>query len=65
METVAPEDDGSYLLWFAPTAPAGKDSNWIPTVAGKSWFPMVRLYGPLEPWFDGSWRLPEITELTE
>lgn len=35
------------------------------TVPGKSWFPMFRLYGPLEPWFDGSWRLPELDRVTE
>lgn len=55
------EDDGSYVLWFAPTAPAGKESNWIPTLPGKSWWPLLRIYGPLESWFDYTWRLPEIT----
>ncbi len=60
--SVKAEDDGSYVLWFSPTAPEGKESNWIPTIPGKSWFPMLRLYGPLEPWFDGSWRIPEITK---
>lgn len=60
--TVQAEADGSYVLWFGPTAPAGRESNWIPTIPGKSWFPMLRLYGPLEPWFDGSWRLPEIVK---
>ncbi len=34
----------------------GQETNWIQTVPGKSWFGMLRLYGPLEPWFDGSWR---------
>jgi len=60
--TVQPEEDGSFVLWFSPEAPAGKESNWIQTAPGKSWFPMLRLYGPLEPWFDGSWALPEITQ---
>ena len=54
------EEDGSYVLWFSPTAPEGKESNWIPTLPGKSWWPLLRLYGPLEPWFDMTWRLPEI-----
>jgi hypothetical protein len=53
------ESDGSYVLWFAPEAPEGKKSNWIPTLPGKSWWPLLRLYGPLEPWFDMTWRLPE------
>lgn len=59
--TVVAEEDGSHVLWFSPTAPEGKESNWIPTIPGKSWFPMVRLYGPLEPWFEKTWQLPEIT----
>jgi len=60
--TVQAEDDGSHVLWFSPTAPEGKASNWIPTIPGKSWFPMLRLYGPLEPWFDKSWQLPELVK---
>lgn len=59
------EDDGSYLLWFAPTAPKGKESNWIPTLPGRSWWPLLRLYGPLEPWFDMTWQLPEIIRTKE
>ena len=42
-----------------PTAPEGKESNWIETLPGKSWFPILRLYGPLEPWFDQTWKLNE------
>jgi hypothetical protein len=59
-EALQPEDDGSHVLWFAPVAPEGKESNWIPTLPGKSWWPLLRLYGPLEPWFNMTWRLPEI-----
>ncbi|WP_308797635.1 DUF1254 domain-containing protein [Agromyces silvae] len=58
--SLVPEPDGSHVLWFGPSAPAGRETNWIETAPGKSWFPILRLYGPLEPWFDGSWRLPEI-----
>jgi hypothetical protein len=59
-DTLAAGPDGSYTVWFGPEAPAGHQSNWIQTVAGKSWFPMLRLYGPLEPWFDKSWQPGEI-----
>ncbi|MEV5068746.1 DUF1254 domain-containing protein [Microbacterium sp. LMI12-1-1.1] len=62
-EDIQAEDDGSHVLWFGPTAPAGKESNWIRTLPGKSWWPILRLYGPLEPWFDMTWRLPEITRV--
>lgn len=48
--------DGSVTLYFGPEAPQGKESNWIQTVPGKGWFALLRLYGPLEPWFDKSWR---------
>lgn len=57
-------EDGSYDLYFGPSAPEGKESNWVETIPGKSWFPIVRLYGPLEAWFDQTWRLDEF-ELIE
>jgi hypothetical protein len=52
--------DGSVDLYFAPKAPEGKESNWIQTVRGKGWYPILRLYGPLQPWFDKTWRPGEI-----
>ena len=48
--------DGSYDVYFGPEAPAGKESNWIQTVPGKGWNMLFRLYGPLDPWFDKTWR---------
>ncbi|MFD2247823.1 DUF1254 domain-containing protein [Pontibacter ruber] len=53
-------EDGSADVYFGPEAPAGKESNWIQTIPGKGWFAMLRLYGPLEPWFDKTWRPGEI-----
>lgn len=52
--------DGSVDVWFGPKAPAGMEKNWIQTIPGKGWFMILRLYGPLEPWFDKSWRPGEI-----
>ena len=52
--------DGSYDVYFAPEAPEGKEGNWLLTVPGKSWFTILRMYGPLEPWIDKSWRPGEI-----
>jgi hypothetical protein len=57
---VQANDDGSVTVWFGPEPPPGKTSNWVPTVPGKGWFTVLRLYGPLEPWFDKSWRPGEI-----
>lgn len=55
-DELAHNADGSVDLYFGPTAPQGLESNWIQTVAGKGWFLILRLYGPLEPWFDQSWQ---------
>jgi hypothetical protein len=52
--------DGSVDVWFGPTAPQGKESNWVQTIPGKGWFMILRLYGPLEPWFNQTWRPGEI-----
>ena len=52
--------DGSVDLYFGPKAPDGKEGNWVQTIPGKGWFMILRLYGPLEPWFDKTWRPGEI-----
>ena len=41
--------DGSVDIYFGPDMPNGQEKNWIKTVPGKGWFPIFRLYGPLEP----------------
>ena len=61
--TLQVNDDGSYDLYFGPTAPAGHGSNWVETIPGKAWFQLFRLYGPLQPWFDQTWRLNEFEPL--
>lgn len=48
--------DGSVTVWFAPKAPAGREGNWVQTMPGKGWNMLLRLYGPLEPWFNRSWK---------
>jgi hypothetical protein len=52
--------DGSVDVYFGPKAPTGKESNWVQTVPGKGWNTVLRLYGPLEPYFDKTWRPGEI-----
>jgi hypothetical protein len=52
--------DGSVDLYFGPTPPPGKKKNWIETVPGKGWFTILRLYGPLESWFDQTWQPGDI-----
>ena len=52
--------DGSVDVFFGPTAPSGKESNWISTTPS-GWFEvMFRLYGPEKPLFDKTWQLPDI-----
>ncbi len=53
---LAENADGTIDLYFGPEAPEGFESNWVQTVPGKGWFTLLRLYGPLEPWFDQTWR---------
>jgi hypothetical protein len=53
---VKPNDDGSYTMWFGPEAPKGHEGNWIQTMPDKSYNVILRLYGPLEPWFDKTWK---------
>ncbi|MEQ8667782.1 MAG: DUF1254 domain-containing protein [Pirellulales bacterium] len=52
--------DGSYDVYFGPTAPEGKEGNWLATLPNKSWFCILRMYGPLEPWINKTWRPGEI-----
>jgi hypothetical protein len=57
----APNADGSTTIYFSPKQPEGiADGNWIQTDPKKGWFPMLRLYSPLQPFFDKSWKLGEI-----
>jgi len=52
--------DTSVDVYFGPTPPPGKEANWVETVPGKGWWTVLRLYSPLEPWFDKTWRPGEI-----
>ena len=53
--------DGSTTIHFGPKRPQGvKEGNWIQTDPKKGWFIVLRLYSPLESFFDKSWRTGEI-----
>jgi len=41
----------------------GFEKNWIPTVPGRGWFTLFRLYAPTEAYFDKSWPLPPIVKV--
>ena len=50
------------ILYFGPSAPKGYEKNWLQTNPGKAWFAYFRLYGPLEPYLNRTWRLPDIEQ---
>ena len=52
--------DTSVDVYFGPPAPAGHEANWVQTIPGKGWNVLLRLYGPLQPWYDKTWRPGEI-----
>lgn len=52
--------DGGVTVWFGPEAPPGHEKNWVQTMPGKGYNAALRLYGPLEPWFDKTWRPGDI-----
>jgi hypothetical protein len=51
--------DGSIDIHFGPQPPGG-GANWIQTVADKGWFTLFRFYGPLQPFFDKTWKPGDI-----
>jgi hypothetical protein len=50
-------------MYFGPKAPAGKESNWVPTVEGRKFFLAFRFYGPKAAMFDKSWQLNDVEKL--
>jgi hypothetical protein len=53
--------DGSTDVWFGPNLPDGvPEANWAQTVPRKGWNMLFRLCGPLDPWFDKTWRVGEV-----
>ncbi|MDO9412292.1 MAG: DUF1254 domain-containing protein [Pseudolabrys sp.] len=47
---------GDVELYFGPTAPPGKEKQWIKTIPDQGWFVYFRIYGPEQAAFDGSWK---------
>ena len=38
--------DGSIDLYYGPTAPKGKEKNWVQTIPGQGWWVYLRFYAP-------------------
>jgi len=55
--------DGAVDIYIGAKPPADKESNWVQTVPGRGWFPFFRFYGPDQPLFDKTWKLPDIEKV--
>lgn len=55
--------DGSIDIYFAPEPPEGQEANGIQTLPGKSWFVILRMYGPRQEWLDGLHVPGEVTRV--
>lgn len=55
--------DGSVDIYFGPQAPAGKESNWVPTSPSGRFEVLFRFYGPEKPLFDKTWVLTDIEKV--
>jgi hypothetical protein len=64
MKDLEKNDDGSVDIYFGPTAPKGKEDNWLPTDPERRFFLLFRAYGPEPGIFDDSFELNDI-ELVE
>ena len=57
--------NGSTTVTFGPEKPDDTpEGNFIQTTEGKGWFLCLRLYSPLQPFFDKSWQPGEIEPVT-
>ena len=45
-----------YYIWF-------NENNWIKTKPGEGWFTLPRLYAPLKPILDKTWRWNDIERI--
>ena len=55
--------DGSIDIFLGPKAPAGKDSNWVPTDPARKFELMFRLYAPKKEFFEKAWVLPDVEQV--
>ena len=56
-------EDGSIDIYFGPKAPKGFEANWVKTIPGEGWFSYIRLYGPLESYFDRTWKPDDVVKI--
>jgi hypothetical protein len=59
-----PNSDGSVDVHFGPNPPDGREHSWIRTLPGRFWYAYLRLIGPTEAYFDRTWPLADIQNVT-
>jgi hypothetical protein len=60
-QTIVVNADGTTDVYFGPDSPgADLEHNWVKTAPGRGWFAYFRFYGPLQPYFDKIWTLPDV-----
>jgi hypothetical protein len=59
-QTATKNADGSVDVYFGPTAPPGKEANWVPTDPKRGFELLFRAYGPQKAFFEKTWRLPDV-----
>ncbi|MFY0571677.1 DUF1254 domain-containing protein [Archangium lansingense] len=62
-DTFERSSDGSVELSFGPSAPAGKEGQWIQTAPETGFFLYFRIYGPEAASLDGTWRPSDVSPL--
>jgi len=62
-ENVRVEEDGSVKVFVGPIAPEGYENNWVQSNTKKGFFVYLRLYGPLESFYDRSWKVPDVKKI--
>ena len=55
--------DGSIDIFFGPAAPAGKETNWVPTDPARKFELMARFYAPKKEFFEKKWMLPDVEKV--
>jgi hypothetical protein len=55
--------DGSIDLYYGPTAPKGKEKNWVQTIPGQGWWVYLRFYAPTKAYFDKSWSMGDFEKV--
>jgi len=51
-------------VYFGPKAPAGEESNWVPTDPQRGFELMPRFYAPKEEFFEKIWVLPDVEKVS-